>query len=535
MSSIPFRLFILSAFVLFFNQQLPAKNEDLLKDIYISGLKIYNERDIIKRFRLDRLAAGRNHFRRIEWKINSFYHQSGYLLARVYLIRETDSELYLFIDEGLLEKVVFYGLNSIDTLKIKYNFRLKYKIYNKFAVDRETEKLKKKYGFKKVYAILKPTRNYEDSLFQLDREFDIPIIGPSQLPSFKKYGSRFMLEIHCVRHSRDSVGFSYGFKTSYTKGLIPYLRYQYPSIFFADDKFEIGGSIGLFYGLDLNFSERPKWTFMEIYSRYYFPPTLKEYFTPRVSAKGYRSRTSRIDIGLSRYDYLMVDGVLSPGITLFRSLKIYTGYGGEKVYIFESEKEPDAAYMVDINEHVDFWNFIEFETGLDIIPWTLKMTIQKVFRISYRYYFNNNAVFHDLTINGSEAIELKNFDIYNLDMEYKRVWNNPPFYHEEPVDSSEFKGFMGKSYYSRNIFKISNEYRISLYRDFLFLGFFIDISCFEGSGYDLEGVQYGVVSGVGGHIIFLDQFEANLYFGKDLLFSKEESQYNIYASVHKKW
>lgn len=504
------------------------------KEVTILGLRVFEKNAIIKRFKLQRLKKNRKHFRILTWRINRYYHRKGYLLARTYLVEETADTLKFYIDEGRLGKVIYLGLGSVDTLKIKYDFSLKKRTYNKLIIDSEVRRLKKKYNFKDVHVEIIPVKNYDESLFQLDREFNFPFVGPSQLPFFDKYGHRYDLEIHFLKKSGASEGFSYGFKTSYSKGLIPRAQYVFPNLFAVNDKLLIGSSFGIFYGLDLNFKEKPYWTFVEAHTRYHFPPTLKDIFTPRIKASGYRSRSSRQDIGLSKYEYLKLDGTLSPGITLLRQLKLFFGYGGEKVFIYESEANPDATYIANVEEHVDYWNYFEFETAVNFKLWTLKRTIQRRVNVIYKIYLNGET-FNELFLRGKFDYEFKNFDVYDFAFEYARVWDSPPFYHEVSVDNSCFKGFMGKSFHSRHLLRVGNEYRFSVYRDYIFTGLFCDGVWFKGSGYDLYGDQYGIVAGIAGHIIYLDQFEFNIYFGRDYLFSTEESQNNIYLKFRKKW
>ncbi len=517
---------------------ITAFPQSVYKEIEISGLEmfsIYEAKDIIRRFKLDRLRRNRSHFRSVEKKIDRFYHKQGYTLAKTFLIGETPTRLQIYVDEGRLGKVIFKRLGTIDTLKMIYEFSLKHKVYHKQSVNRELTRLKKKYGFKKVYARLVPSRVYDESLFQLDREYTFPGVGTIRLPYLLQYGQRYDLKIFFVK-KRGEVKreFTYGFGTSYTKGIIPWARYRYPSLISEGDRWEIGSSMGIYYGFDLKYTDLPRWTFMEANTKYYFTPTLKEYFTPLVKGSAYRSRASRGDIGLSQYEYLMLNGTVAPGITLFKRLRVYAGYGGERVYIYDSKKDPDAEFQVDISEDTDFWHLLEFSTELDLIPWTLKRTVKREIKMSYLYYFNRRS-FHEFFIRGDHDYEFENFDIYSFAFEYAFVWRRPPFYHEPAVSGSRFKGFMGKEYHSRKMLKVSNEYRISLYRDFVFGGLFVDFVWFEGSGYDLFGDQYGIVGGISGHIIFLDQFEFNLYYGKDYLRSTAESQYNLTLGMEKKW
>jgi len=300
------------------------------------------------------------------------------------------------------------------------------------------------------------------------------------------------------------------------------------------DKVETGISAGIFYGFDLNFTALPYWTYMEFFSNYHFTPTLKDYFTPVVRGYAYRSWSSREDIGLDQYEYLILRGTLAPGITLLRKLKVFAGYGTERVHVYNSRINPDATFIVETEERIDYWTFFEARVELKLFNFSIFRPEDRQITLLYNYYMNDEN-FHLLEFSGNIDYEFNNFDLLSFQFDASRLWPSPPFYHEIPVSDDTFKGFMGKSYFTREIIRISSEYRISIYRDFIYAGVFCDFTSFEGSGYDLEGTQYGTVGGLGGHFVFLDQFEFNIYFGKDYLFSSEESQYNLQFSAHKKW
>ncbi len=506
------------------------------KTVEISGLKIFSERFLADQLLLKRIRAGkRRYFRSVAKDINAFYHRRGYLLANTQLVEETDTTLKVFVDEGHISKIIFYNLNSIDTLKIRYEFKLRKKIYNKYAVERETIRLKKKYEFIQMYPTLKLVKSYDSSLLQLDRKLDLPLLGKTGLPFFSPYKNEYNLEIFIVKPSLErSGGLTYGIKTSYSKGFMPYIQYFYPNFLLENDLWENRISVGIFYGFDLQYKNPPHWTYMEYETNYHFPPTLKEYFTPKVNGLVYRSWSSRADIGLLQYEYLKLRGALYPGLTILQKLKIHAGYGGEKVYIYNSKIDTEAPYQVDIKEHIEYWNFIEGIIRFDFFPWTLKRNIERHFELIYDYYMNDTT-FHKLKFNGLFQFEFKNFDIYSLEMEYEKIWHRPPFYYDIPVEDSAFKGLGGKSYHTFNTIRLSNEYKISLYRDWILGGIFLDYTWFEGSGYDLTGNQHAIVSGPAGHFIFLDQFEMDIFFGKDYLFSTGDSQYNLKFNARKKW
>jgi hypothetical protein len=510
-----------------------SQSEPKFKEIKIAGLKIYTEEFLIRKLNLNNLEQGKNHFASVSKMITAFFQKEGYILVRTYLIQETNNQIIIFIDEGQIGRLIFKRLDSVDTIKIKFEFVLKDRIYNKYTVEKEIARVKKKYIFKDVIYSLVPISEGDKSFFQLNDEIIIPGVGTTRIPLFKEFSSKFNLEIEFIKDPGKTETFTYGIRTSYSKGFIPDLVYRNPAFIQKNDLLLIGSSIGLFYGFDLKFKNPPKWTFMEVHSEYHFAP-IKDYFTPMASISAYYSRASRKDLGLTNYNYLKLRSVFAPGITLLNSLHIYAGLGGENVLIFAPKTEPNSRYASSIEKQNETWAIFESKINLDIRPWSLKRTKKQEFETTYNYYKNKKS-FYEVNLEWNGVIEFKNLDLYIYSFEFEKIWDKPPFYHEYSVSNANFKGFMGKSYYTRNIIKLSNEYKFSVYRDIYHLGIFTDFTRFEGSGYDLTGYQNGVVAGIAGHVIFLDQFEFNIFFGKDYLSSTGESQYDIYMNINKKW
>ncbi|MDY6969014.1 MAG: hypothetical protein SVR08_10240 [Spirochaetota bacterium] len=497
-------------------------------------MKIYTQQYLIQKLKLKKLYKNRSQYKYVSNSIKKFYLKKGYSLVKTYFINETRNFLSIHVDEGRLEKIVFHNINSIDIIRIKYEFNLQDKIYNKYRIKKEIKRLKKKFDFKSIHERLTPSKKFDNTLFQLNRKFELPLLGETQIPFIEKNVPRYDLEIIIKKKPTSRAReISYGFKTSYIHGLIPFVKYPYPNFISKRDLLASGASMGIYYGLDGNFTEYPRMKYIEAHSNYYFPPTLKKFFTPLIKGQVYNSKSSRSDLGLSQYNYLQFRGILVPGITILKKLKIFFGYGIERVYIQDTKNDDDAEYNEVIEPHVDNWQFIESRIVLNLIPWSIKRMMKRKFSLKYNYYMNNKS-FHEIIIKGETGFYFKNNDIYLLKMDYTKILKHPPFYHEEGVSNSRFRGFMGDSYHSTNLIRISNEYMISLYRDFIYGGLFLDMTRFKGSGYDLSGNQYGFVTGISGHFIFLDHFEFNIYYGRDYLFSTNETNPNIYFELQKK-
>ena len=516
------------------------------KEVRLQGTELYSELFLLEELDLSTLPAGREHFDEVSRKINAFYHKQGYILAICYLVKETDTDLIVHIDEGKLGRIVFQRLNTLDTIRVRYDFRLPFGLYNKYTVQDRINRLKKKYRFKDIQAVLKPTKSYEKAFFQIDQRVGIPIVGGVRLPFFKDYDYRYDLDVNIVRTpsiAAAGAAVSYGFDINYTKGLMPYVKYRHPSLITGGDLLEAGTSMGIYYGLDLNFAAIPRYTFIEVETKYHFTPTLGGYFTPLVKGTGYNSRASRADLGLEEYNFTVLRGTADPGVTLLKQLKVYAGYGAEKAFVFDSTVDETAADSVEVEKDTEYWNIAEGTVVIDLLPFADDDIIQRRFNLSYGHYFENAKAnrrsFNEFLFDGRLDIDLPSSDIFAFKCDYARLWGDVPFYHDRGVSGKSFKGFMGKGYYSRDIARVSNEYMMSFYREYFYAGLYLDGVRFEGYsyGYDtpLRGEQYGLAAGLAGHLIVFDQFEFNIYYGPDYLYSDKSSQMNLSFDLRKKW
>ncbi len=522
------------------------------KEVRLQGTELYSELFLLEELDLTTLPTGSGHFDRASRKINAFYHKQGYILAICYLVKETDTRLIIHVDEGKLGRVVFQRLNTLNTIRVRYDFNLPLKLYNKYTVQDRINRLKMKYGYKDIHAVLKPTKSYERAFFQLDQKIDVPLVGGVWLPFFKDYDYRYDLDINIVRNplapgavpgAPPGAAVGYGLDINYTKGLIPHVKYRHPSLITEGDRLEAKTSMGIFYGLDLDFGAIPRYTFIEVESKYHFTPMLDGYFTPRVKGTGHNSRASRADLGLTEYNFTILRGTADPGLTLLKELKVYAGYGAEKAIVFDSTVDESAVRSVEVDKETQFWNIAEGSIVLDFLPFAEDDIVQRKFNLSYSYFFENTSThrqsFSEFLFDARLDVDLPSLDIFALKFDYARLTGDVPFYHDRSVSGKSFKGFSGKAYYSHEIARVSNEYMMSFYRDYFYAGLYVDGVRFKAYGYnfnnDLEGVQYGLASGLAGHFIVFDQFEFNIYYGPDYLYSKRASQMNLGFDLKKKW
>jgi hypothetical protein len=509
------------------------------RTLLLTGMKIFRDDEIINKLSLPRRPLNSLPAHRIIRKIRNFYISRGYTVVKIYIIENSRKKLSLYIDEGNLARVVFLNVNTLKTLKLKYNYRVRKNVFNIKSVKKIVREIKQKENFSEVTYRLIPSEKYDETYFQLDRKLNLPVIGKTQLPFFSRYGSRFRLEFYITGmqtagDEKKNGYIDYNLHSSYTNGLIPEVIFSKQGIFNSDDRFRAGTSAGIMYGLDGKFKNPPHMKFFEGKVNYHFSPFFQEIFTPHIYSRVYRSKSSRNDLGILTYNYWLIRSVFAPGITLLKRLEIFSGFGIEHNIQSQSTYDEDKTSQTVIEEGVQKIPFVELGMTLRRTPFDfLKISRQNI-KGTYSYYYQYR-IFHEIEIKGESKFKLPRKTIYHIFLEYNRLWGDVPFYHEKAVSSRSFKGFMSKSYHSWNVVSVANELRTSILREFIYIGLYIDETFFKGSGYDLTGRQFGIVAGPILRLIVLDQFEIYISYGKDLLFSTGESEYNISFGLKKKW
>src|SRR5271157_7732 len=174
----------------------PSPGMPIQKTLEILGLKMYSQEELTALLDLDRYTNNKMKAREVIDSIVAFYGENGFTLVKVYSIENSDKALRIYVDEGALGKVIFLNIDDFTSIYLKMTFSLKNKIFNIFTVRENIAKLRKSARFKDIKYLLKPDKEFDTSLFQLDRDLNLPIIGKKQLPIFDKYSPRYDLIIY---------------------------------------------------------------------------------------------------------------------------------------------------------------------------------------------------------------------------------------------------------------------------------------------------------------------------------------------------
>ncbi len=570
------------------------------RTLEISGLKIYTEDELYSMLKLDRFERARMTSKQVVDEIISFYSTSGYTLVKVYVIENTESSLKIYVDEGALGKIIFLNMDDFSTLYLKIIFKLKNKIFNINSVEKNIEKLKKGKRWKYITWKLKPVSDYDVSPIQIDRALDLEIMRKMKLTFFDRYSPRYDLIIVFTKDAipdledrtlgRNGADGStnagsdkktgaakktkkvylnkveYGLKINYYKGFIPYLKYYHLGLFSPGDFFRGETSVGIMYGLDRQFEKPPRETYFNFNLNYCFTPTFNNMFTPFIKFDLYQSQASRLDLGLEEYNYLLLNAMVAPSITLMGRFNLYIGFGVESAFIFKSKFSQDWMQQYGtsqliyggktfqklrtLNQLLDFYNEVNnnFDTYLYLEMGTLydfskmnnnvyelrKNRLKKELGLAYDFYILKKS-FHTIRFFGNFDFQFRDHSIFSIGILYQFAYGDVPFYKESQVNNNCFMGLQRMAYFSRNALSQSNEYRISVYKDFLYVGAFFDMTVFEGSGRDLVGAQFALVGGPTLRLLVIDHFELYLQYGWDYLVSTKANDGYLYFNVFNRW
>jgi hypothetical protein len=175
----------------------------------------------------------------IEHQVSDFLRRSGYELADVD-VSPTDGGLRCTINEGQLEKVVFQGRLTVQTVRFKLALDIPHDVFNRPALERQVHKLEKQLGLSDIRLVLQSTR-------------ELAHVGPQlttvpEVKGFELLHERRPYELHIVLPEKDwDTGLGLDIRIGYVDGFEAWLNYQGRSGLLKDDRWrvEAGGGVGL--------------------------------------------------------------------------------------------------------------------------------------------------------------------------------------------------------------------------------------------------------------------------------------------------
>ncbi|MBK7857447.1 MAG: hypothetical protein IPJ65_02255 [Archangiaceae bacterium] len=444
----------------------------------------------------------------IEETLYGFLVNGGYELAAVGAVVTPDG-IDVQIDEGQLEKVVFTGRLTFNTLRFRLQLYLEQEVFNRPALERQIALLSEKIGLPVVRWSLVPTPHPEHLGPQLDSLGAIE--GLELVHARKPYELWFFFE-----ESEWSVGPGVDLRSGYIDGLEVGLNYQGVGAF--DDRFRIAasGGLGLRYSLD-DHALYPAFSRAFLEARWFSKKVGPGRFGIWFNANLYGRQ--RKDLDVEDYHEANATTGLDYGIRIANGAWVTPAVGFQWTKVFDIRpmlKDPDFSRVPLDAERLR--TFAELSVLWVVDPENQRWDRQHQIELAGRYYLGRAL---DPSVAGGlqgygwvteryqQVFELGWHDFW-LRSRARLVFGDVLFSDELNVGEL-LRGVFGT--FVRKAGNVEFEFRFSLNRDILKVSFFTQIAGYgevdRRTG--AEEFRLGVAAGPGFHALIQGMFQMDLY------------------------
>lgn len=235
-------------------------------------------------------------------QLQAFLHGTGYELSEVD-VHAIDGGMQVDINEGQLERVVFMGRVTVQTVRFKLGLDIPHDVFNRPDLERQVQKLEKSLGLTGIKLVLVPTT-------------DVAHVGPQlenvpEVKGFELIHERRPFELHIVLPDIEwDVGLNADLRITYLDGLELGGNWQGRSGIFDDDRWRIASALGV--GLRRHIVTDELFVHFAramAEARYYFP-RLSQTVRPSLQVEGDVLSRLRKDINLEDYYASEITGAL---------------------------------------------------------------------------------------------------------------------------------------------------------------------------------------------------------------------------------
>lgn len=412
----------------------------------------------------------------IEETLYGFLVKSGYELATVGAVLTKDG-IDVQIDEGQLEKVVFTGRLTFNTLRFRLELFIDQEVFNRPALERQIAVLSKKIGLPVVRWSLVPTPNPNHMGPQIETLGAIE--GIQFLHARKRYELWFFFE----EKEWDS-GLGIDLRSGYIDGLEVGLNYQGMGLYGDRWRVAASGGMGLRWRIDDH-------TLYPGFSRAYaegqwFSQKYFERLRWGVWLNGNLLSRQRWDLDVE--DFREANASLSMHVTidLSQSAKLVPTLGVQWRRVYDIKETPrwDERLVPEHNQRL--WAFAELLAEWVVDPENQRWDRRHKLELGARWYFGRAldpvpagaptfVSYGWLTERYQKVFEFGWHDLW-LKTRARVLFGDSQFQDEENV-GEVLKGVFGGTFV-RKAGNVGAEFRFSLNRDVLKLSFFTEVAAF---------------------------------------------------------
>ena len=443
-------------------------------------------------------------------QLTDFLKRSGYTLAVVVAV-PVGHAMYVTLDEGRLEKIVFRGRLTFPMVRLRLALDLPRDTFNQPSIERQLAELSR-------------SLNIELPRWELIRSQTVRHLGP-QLTDLSMLGTisgdqlvrpQAAFELHLFFTEKDwSTGPGIDVRSSYFVGFELGLNYQGRSALWTDDRWRAGLMAGLGLRNDIEANRLyvfPSRVFAEVE---WFTPALDAagLFRPFLLFTGQGNARQRRDLNLENYYSTTNEVSFNLSLPLQEWLSLYVSFGVQHFLVFGAHSPPETepTIVVDLNPRLRTFIQSRFEATLETGNgrWDRRHSASLDARLYANLGRPDQPTYLEVRGLYQRVIPIGWHDVW---VRGRGTWltGDVLFPFEEPL-GDHLRGVFG-DIFVRTAAGLRGEFRFSLTRDLYKVGVFFDTAAYGelNRANGTQRIRYGAAFGPSFHALIEGMFQMDL-------------------------
>jgi hypothetical protein len=445
--------------------------------------------------------------RSVATRLSRFLHRAGYDLATV-KVHLSGEQIFVDVDEGQLDKVIFLGGGAIETLRFKLDLTLPERVFNRPQLERQLKELARRVGLAEfAYELVPvdaPGKQFGPQLDQIVPIDDLPLFQPG-----RPYELHILIIPGPFRR-----GFSPELEIDSLEGYGIGGDYQSMKLVSPDDHWHVGGRIAgaVRDRLDTG-ATRLSFTRLSLDGTWE-GPAITTGIRPVLRGRVDLSDRQRADLRLESFKFATLDMDLALRVQPSNLVRLSLGLGLERRFLFAAERLPDT--VGDTSSLAQTRSYGEASLLVRLNPGELRRDRGHELELAARLYGRGRA-----DLSGSVRLSGRYQKMFALG--WNELWlesygefqdGDIRFPEEQSIGGDPLRGPFG-SIYARKLLSFGVEYRYSLVRDVFKLGLFHNAVAFGSIDRENnhESPLFADSFGLGAHALIYEEFALDAWFG----------------------
>lgn len=441
-----------------------------------------------------------------------FLLASGYDLATVTSTIVAD-KLYVDVDEGRLDKILFLRQGTLRTLELKFSVQLPGDVFNRPLLEQQLRRIVQETDVTHATFSVVEVERVDHSGMQLD--------NPKLLRRLDLVDADAPHELHITLDSPDRTdGVKVGIGIRSPDGFYGRLAFEQSDLVLPGDRIDLETSIGFHITGNISTTSNPVGLSrlrgaLELHS-----PPFGEYVSTYLRLDANLYGRFRRDLGVANYYYLPLESSLNVAMQATKILRVGLGLGFVERLLFgvDPAEARTIAPLVATTDRADPRMFLELRIDLDFDESELRLDRHHHLSLEGRFLAAGSSVRSDvitkLKLEYDKVLQL-GYDEFHLGVNGAHIFGAPFFYDELSIGDGFLRAAFGNDIFLKRALGMSFEYRVSLTREVFKVSVFDDFVTYQHLDGDREpgALRAATTVGVGLHVLLLDAFQLNGYAG----------------------